>query len=182
MKEICLHLFICNAHILNVNTGMISSLLCCINFSPWLMCTFSLCASVLDTVHDSPSHLKLGHSLVSRIKLSLVYSVNWLHGTASWKHGQKHKNNKIIANKNDGKMVQSHVGCGWILYLRLLKTTSARKPHHSLSAAPSSSRRIQRLLQQKLINLIISNLLNTLFSFQLPWKGKNKQEKNDLTE
>lgn len=122
MREICLHLFICNAHILNVNTGMISSLLCCINFSPWLMCTFSLCASVLDTVHDSPSHLKLGHSLVSRIKLSLVYSVNWLHGTASWKHGQKHKNNKIIANKNDGKMVQSHVGCGWILYLRLLKT------------------------------------------------------------
>lgn len=71
-------------------------------------------------------------------------------------------------------MVQSHVGCGWILYLRLLKdTTSARKPHHSLSAAPSSSRRIQRLLHTKTHKSYIKSTQHFIF---IPTSMKRKKQ------
>lgn len=93
-SRVCLHLFMCNAHIWNVNPGMISYLSCCIScLSPsWMEQTLKHpCDHTQPGRHVSASQLKLAHGCGSSIKWSLVYLGIWLHGTGPWKHEQKHK-------------------------------------------------------------------------------------------
>lgn len=190
LEEICLHLFICNGHILNLNTGRRSYLVCCTSSSPWPMCTFSLytiCQLTWSLVavwcHQDPA--------------SFVWKTGFME-QAPWKHDQKHRINEVTANKSDRrttvKWCKNASGVdGFYTRPSLIEdTTSARKPRHNLShnrqqgglviqpPARMAFFRNSEFYTQKLINHIIYSTLYFHFSFHK--KEKTNRKKKDLTE